>query len=86
MSEEEVLVQVARRHGVLGIVAVKKCLPLYDGLSIGRLRRREQFLSGGIWSFGTLDEPAGNSIKFVLLEWREAERHAVVGVFFQIPT
>ena len=75
MGQEQMLIEIARGHGVLGVVPVKKRFPLLNCTGIARFRCGQYLL-----------QPARNEIEFFLLEWRKPERHAAVRVFFKIPS
>jgi hypothetical protein len=84
VRKEQMLVEVAGRHRVLGIVLVEESLPLPDFRDILRLRRLQDALLGGSRSLRPLVQPPGHEVEFLLLQRGEAERHPVVRVLFKI--
>ncbi len=77
------LVEVACRHGMFGIVPIEEHLPLLDGRGITGFGRGQFSLQGCIGPFGSLDQPTGDGLEFVLFKGRKAEGHALVRMLFK---
>ena len=57
MGQEQMLIEIARGHGMLGVVLVKKRFPLFYCKSIACFRCSQYLLLGGIRPLRTLNQP-----------------------------